>query len=152
MAEISELYQRVVLEHNRAPRRFGALPAHTHAADGENARCGDRLRCELVLDGERIAALRFAGDACAIATAAASMLGESVEGATRAEFERLHESFHAMLAPDGATTAPGELAALAELRRFPARVKCALLPFATLAAALRDDDNATTEPDDETHE
>src|SRR5436190_13485026 len=97
MAMISDLYQRVVLEHNRAPRRFGALPGHTHAADGENARCGDRLRCELVLDGDRIAALRFAGDACAIATAAASMLGDATEGTTRAAFERLHDSFRAML-------------------------------------------------------
>lgn len=134
---ISDLYQRTVLEHNRAPRRFGPLPGHTHAADGENARCGDRLRCELVLDGDRIAALRFTGDACAIVTAAASMLGEQAEGATRAGFERLHESFRAMLESEAGVPAPGELAALVELRRFPARQKCALLPFATLAAALQ---------------
>ena len=136
MPAISDLYQRTVLEHNRAPRRFVPLPGHTHAADGENARCGDRLRCELVLDGDRIAALGFTGDACAIVVATASMLGEQAEGATRAGFERLHESFRAMLESDAAAVATGELAALAELRRFPARQKCALLPFATLAAAL----------------
>lgn len=139
MATVSALYQSTVLEHNRAPRRFGALPGHTHAADGENARCGDRLRCELVLEGERIAALRFAGEPCAIATAAASMLGERAEGATRAEFERLHESFRAMLATNGDAGTLGELAALAELRHFPARHGCALLPFATLDAALRNE-------------
>jgi nitrogen fixation protein NifU and related proteins len=140
MTTVSALYQSTVLEHNRAPRRFGALPAHTHAADGENARCGDRLRCELVLEGDRIAALRFAGEPCAIATAAASMLGECAEGTSRAAFERLHESFRAMLASGGDDAALGELAALAELRNFPARQQCALLPFATLAAALGSND------------
>lgn len=140
MAAISELYQRTVLEHNRAPRRFGPLAGHTHSADGENARCGDKLRCELVLDGDRIAALRFTGEACAIVVATASMLGEQAEGATRAGFERLHESFRAMLESDAAVEAPGELAALVELRQFPARQKCALLPFATLAAALESTD------------
>jgi nitrogen fixation NifU-like protein len=129
-----------VLEHNRAPRCFGPLEHHTHAGEGENARCGDRLRCELVLERDRIVALRFTGDSCAIATATASMLGEQMEGDTRAGFARLHESFRAMLESDGAAAAPGDLAALAELRSFPARHRCALLPFATLAAALESHD------------
>ena len=143
-----ELYRDVVLDHNRAPRNFGTLPAHTHAADGANPMCGDQLRVEAVIDDGRIAALRFSGESCAITTAAASMLGELVAGADAASLAALRARFETMLAaaPDAPEDpALGALNALAELKRYPARWKCALLPFATLRAALEGDARATTE-------
>lgn len=145
----SELYRDVVLDHNRAPRNFGALTAHTHAADGANPMCGDRLRVEAsVADDGRIAELRFSGESCAITTAAASMLSELAANADAAALAALRARFEAMLAaaPESPEDpALGALNALAELRRYPARWKCALLPFATLRAALEGDARATTE-------
>ena len=143
-----ELYRDVVLEHNRAPRNFGALPAHTHAADGANPMCGDRLRVEARVENGRIVELRFAGESCAITTAAASMLSELVADADAPALAALRARFEALLAaaPDAAEDPGlGALNALAELRRYPARWKCALRPFATLRAALEGDARATTE-------
>lgn len=140
------LYQDIVLEHNRAPRNFGVLPGHTHAADGANPLCGDALHVELVARDGRIEVLRFSGESCAITTATASMLSEMVADA--AALDALRARFEAMLrAEPGAPEDPalGPLNALAELRRYPARWKCALLPFATLGAALRGSAQASTE-------
>lgn len=142
---ISDLYQRIVLEHNRAPRNFGALPGHTHAADGANASCGDALRCELRMERGHIGDIRFGGESCAIATAAASMLSERVGGLDVAAVDALRARFDAFLRADGGADELGELVALGELRRHPARMKCAMLPFATLLAALAGEARATTE-------
>jgi nitrogen fixation NifU-like protein len=121
MAE-SSLYQQIVLEHYRHPRNRGSLDTCTHAADGANPLCGDRLRIELACAGERIEGLRFSGEACAIA----------------GRFEQLVESGD----EDGSL---GALNAMRELQHHPSRRKCALLPWATLRAALAGEARATTE-------
>lgn len=142
----ADLYRENVLAHNRAPRNHGALPGHTHAADGANPLCGDSLRMELALDEGRIAALRFSGESCAITIAAASMLSERVNGLGASEVAVLRAEFEALLRGDPCDADTlGELAAFGELVRYPARRKCAQLPWATLTAALNGAASATTE-------
>lgn len=142
----SELYQRIVLEHSRAPRHFGTLDAPTHAADGANPLCGDALRVELrVVDG-RIAAIAFLGEACAIAKATASLLGERSIRFDAGEVAQLEDRFARLIRGElQADTTLGDLNALAALAHYPSRRKCALLPFATLRAALAGLSKATTE-------
>lgn len=145
---VNELYQRIVLEHSRAPRHFGTLDAPTHQADGVNPLCGDALHVELrVLEG-RIAAIAFRGEACAIAKATASMLSEAAarldaDGAAQLEarFVRVIGGEH------DRDDMLGDLNALAALANYPSRRKCALLPFATLRAALAGTAKTTTEGD-----
>jgi SUF system NifU family Fe-S assembly protein len=144
---VTDLYQRVVLEHNRAPRRFvrfdGRLEQPTHAAERSNARCGDRLHCELRVSDGRIEDLRFDGEACAVAIATASMLGGLACGATGADVTRIAERLRALW--HGASEDPElrELNALAALARFPERRHCAELPFAAIAAALQESNIAS---------
>jgi len=141
------LYQQVVLDHYRAPRNRGSLPSCTHAADGANPLCGDSLRIELRCVDERIAELRFSGDACAVATATASMLGERVAGLAREEIAALAERFERAIGEGIDDAALGALNALCALKQYPSRRKCALLPWATLRAALDGAARATTEPE-----
>lgn len=142
----SELYQRLVLDHSRAPRHFGALDAPTHAADGANPLCGDALHVELRLVDGRIAALAFRGEACAVAKATASLLGERSAQLDAAEVARLEDRFARLIRGElDADEALGDLNALAALAHYPSRRKCALLPFATLRAALAGTAKTTTE-------
>lgn len=139
-------YHAAVLDHHRHPRNFGLLPGHTHAADGANPLCGDRLRVELRCRDGRIAALRFSGEACAIATASASMMSELVLGADAAGVAALQARLDALLS--GACThdaALGAANALGELRHFASRRSCAALPWAALQAALAGVESASTE-------
>jgi nitrogen fixation protein NifU and related proteins len=139
--DLTDLYQQVIVEHNRAPRNYRKLDHPTHTAQGDNPLCGDRISLEVALDGDRIAEVAFQGSGCAISQASASLLTGVVQGKTTAEAEALFERIHHMLtAPPGSpvdTTGLGKLAALAGVRRFPVRVKCASLPWHTLRAALR---------------
>lgn len=139
------LYPDLVLDHYRNPRNRGAMDACTHAADGANPLCGDRLRIELRCEGGRIGQMRFTGEACAIAIATASMLGEQVAGLDRAAVGLLAERIARLVTTGDAGVALGALDALAPLQRHPARRKCALLPIATVCAALDGHDLATTE-------
>ena len=140
------LYQEIVLDHSRAPRNFGALEAHTHAADGSNPLCGDALRVELRVVDACIVDIRFRGEGCAIARATASMLSERAVRLGAAEIASMEHSFARVVAgeterDDGL----GDLNALGALARYPARRKCALLAFATLRAALAGRGKTTTE-------
>jgi nitrogen fixation NifU-like protein len=140
------LYTRTVLEHQRAPRNFGLLEGHSHAADGANPLCGDTLHVELVCDGERVRAMRFRGDACAIAIAAASMLSELVVGMSAADIVRIEATFARLVAGEiERDESLAQLNTMRELAHHPARRKCALLAFATLRAALAGERSATTE-------
>ncbi|HEY6894821.1 MAG TPA: SUF system NifU family Fe-S cluster assembly protein [Rhodanobacteraceae bacterium] len=142
----ASLYQAIVLDHYRNPRNRGALDACTHAADGVNPLCGDSLRVELVCAGDRIEAMRFSGEACAITTATASMLSELVAGCDAARVAALNAPFDALLRGDVEADADlGPLNALGELRRHPLRRKCAELPWATLRAALEGTSRVSTE-------
>lgn len=139
-------YHELVLEHSRAPRRFGVLEHATHAADGANPLCGDALHVDVRVINGRIADLRFRGEACALARASASMLGERAIDLDAAALAELETDFAQLVAGGSAHEAAlGDLNAFAALAQYPSRRKCALLPFATLRAALAGDRIATTE-------
>lgn len=140
------LYTQTVLDHQRAPRNFGVLDGHSHAADGANPLCGDTLRVELFCHDGRIDAMRFRGEACAIALATASMLSELAVGKSAADVLQLEAAFARLV--DGTVADDPALAglnAMRELAHYPTRRKCALLAFATLRAALAGAASATTE-------
>jgi len=142
MSDLRDLYQEVILDHNRHPRNFGAIEEPTRKADGYNPLCGDRLTLYLKLDGDRIVDIRFSGQGCAISKASASMMTDSLKGKTLAEAEALFQGFHDMVTvgPGGHadTEKLGKLAVFAGVTEFPARVKCASLAWHTLHAALHD--------------
>ena len=147
--ELDDLYQEVILDHNRKPRNFGELPGANRRAVGHNPLCGDRITVEVDLEGDSVKDVRFEGSGCAISKASASMMTESIKGRTRAQAEELFQEFHRLLTEDGATPDPktlGKLVVFSGVREFPVRVKCATLAWHTLRAALRNAQGiATTE-------
>jgi nitrogen fixation NifU-like protein len=140
MSELTDLYQELILDHNRRPRNYGALPDADHTAKGYNPLCGDRLTIYAKLNGDRIAGLSFEGSGCAISKASASLMTDALKGKTVAEANALFTRVHAMLtAPmdqDVDAESMGKLAVLSGVREFPVRVKCASLAWHTLKAAL----------------
>ena len=141
MSELSDLYQEVILDHCKRPRNFGPLADADHAAEGYNPLCGDKIKVYVALDGERLAGLAFEGSGCAISTASASLMTEALAGKSVGEAQRLFAEVHGMLTGDPSKAAEeseslGKLAALAGVREYPVRVKCATLAWHTLQAAL----------------
>jgi len=140
MSDLGDLYQQVILDHNRNPRNFRTVPGANRSAEGYNPLCGDRISLQVRVDDDVIADVGFQGSGCAISKAAASLMTAAVQGKTTAEADKLFRSFHDMLT--GGVDAPadpkslGKLAAFAGVRAFPARVKCANLSWHTLRAAL----------------
>lgn len=136
--ELADLYRDVIVDHNRRPRNFGRLAGATHNAEGDNPLCGDKLHVFVEIKDDVIRDIRFEGSGCAISTASASMMSEAVKGKSRVEVAALFASVHRMLTRHDAATDPGlgKLAALAGVREFPMRVKCASLCWHTLNAAL----------------
>ena len=149
MSELSELYQQVILDHNKKPRNFRKLEHANHSAEGYNPLCGDHLTVYLALDGEQVKEVAFEGSGCAISKAAASMMTQAVKGKSRAETERLFSEFHSMvtgeLDEENEANNLGNLRIFAGVRDFPVRVKCATLPWHTLHAALNNEELASTE-------
>ena len=157
MTDLSELYQEVILDHNRQPRNYHELPRADRRAEGHNPLCGDRLKLFVVLEGDVLRDIGFIGSGCAISKASASMMTEALKGTTRAQAEGMFRAFHALVtgqeAPDGgagARDAPGvdlgKLVVFSGVCHFPVRVKCATLAWHTLRAALDNRaDTATTE-------
>ncbi|MGH7605990.1 MAG: Fe-S cluster assembly sulfur transfer protein SufU, partial [Gemmatimonadales bacterium] len=130
-----------ILDHNRNPRNFRAVPGANRGAEGYNPLCGDRISLHVRVDDDVIRDIGFLGSGCAISKAAASLMTTAVHGKTTAEARALFQAFREMLA--GGAPAPGKLAAFAGVKAFPARVKCANLSWHTLHAAL---DNVATPP------
>jgi len=149
MSELSELYQQVILDHNKKPRNFRAMDDATSHAEGFNPLCGDQLTVYLKLAGERVEEVSFVGSGCAISKASASMMTQSLKGKTRDEVEKLFGEFHRMVTgefdEESAPNDLGRLTIFAGVREFPARVKCASLPWHTMHAALEGEPVATTE-------
>ncbi len=142
-SDLRDLYQEVILDHSKRPRNFHALAGANRQAEGYNPLCGDRETVYLKLDGDRLREVAFQGAGCAISTASASMMTESVKGKTRAEAEALFERFHDLITgqhgqADGAPDL-GKLEVFSGVREYPVRVKCATLPWHTLKAALASD-------------
>ena len=138
MSDLTDLYQEVILDHNRRPRNFGTLEGASHHAEGYNPLCGDRLSLFLRVDDGVIGDVRFQGSGCAISKASASLMTDSIKGRGIGEVARLFERFHRMVTtpPDQAVEDLGKLSVFAGVRAFPVRVKCASLAWHTLKAAL----------------
>ncbi len=141
MTALRELYQEVILDHNKSPRNFGRLEHPDRKVDGYNPLCGDHFTIFLKLDGDRIADIRFEGTGCAISKASASVMSSIVKGKTISEAEELFGEFHDLVTgvsdPLERMEKLGKLAAFSGVSEFPARVKCATLAWHTLHAALR---------------
>jgi nitrogen fixation protein NifU and related proteins len=139
MSDLHDLYQEVILDHNRRPRNFRELPPPARRAEGFNPLCGDRLTLFLDLDGDVIRDVTFTGSGCAISKASASLMTDALKGRRVAEAEALFDQFHAMVMSDPGVAAAdlGKLSVLAGVRQFPTRVKCASLAWHTLRAAIR---------------
>lgn len=154
---LNDLYQQVILDHNKMPRNFRRIEKANRRADGYNPLCGDRITVYIDLDGDRVADISFEGSGCAISKASASMMTESLKGKTRAEIMALFKRFHALVTGSqdpgtpangggGDTADLGKLVVFSGVREFPVRVKCATLPWHTLRAALDNiHETATTE-------
>jgi nitrogen fixation NifU-like protein len=135
--ELNELYQQVILDHSRAPRNFGPLPTANRVAQGHNPLCGDNITLFVEMDGDVVKDLHFQGSGCAISKASASILTEALKGRTRAEVKALFEQIHKMvMTGEVPVEGLGKLAVFAGVHKFPARVKCAILPWHALMAAV----------------
>jgi nitrogen fixation NifU-like protein len=141
--DIKDLYQEIIVDHNRSPRNFGPMEDADRKLEGFNPLCGDRLTLYLKMDGDRIDDIHFDGHGCAISVASASLMTEAMKGKTVAEAEALFKTFHDLLTTDRQEPdldKLGKLAALAGVRDYPTRVKCATLCWHTLHSALEGED------------
>ena len=139
MSSLDELYQNVILEHNRSPRNCRAMPDADLTAEGHNPLCGDQVTVWVRMDGEIIGDVSFQGAGCAISRASASLMTSTVKGKTRAETAALFRRFHGLVTGTLSDAAPetlGKLAVFSGVSRFPIRVKCASLAWHTLRSAL----------------
>lgn len=143
----NNLYQETILDHNRRPRNFRRLEDASHHAHGHNPLCGDQVDVYLQVRDGRVIEIAFEGDGCAISTASASIMTELLQGRSLEEVHELSERFKQSLAGEAAAAplASDDLDVLAGVRMFPARVKCATLPWHTLLAALQERVSASTE-------
>ena len=147
MSELTDLYQEVILDHNRRPRNFRAIEAATRKQEGYNPLCGDRLTLYVTLDADRIADVAFQGTGCAISKASASLMTDQLKGNTVAEARSMFDRFHRMVTTpaDQQVEELGKLSALAGVREFPVRVKCASLAWHTFKAAMDREEKTSTE-------
>jgi nitrogen fixation NifU-like protein len=140
MSDLRELYQSVILDHNKRPRNFGEVEGANHSADGFNPLCGDKITVTLELEDEVVKDVAFNGAGCAISTASASLMTEGIKGKTVDEALRLFEGFHELVTGDPKievdASGLGKLAVFGGVREFPVRVKCATLAWHTMKSAL----------------
>ena len=149
MSELSELYQQVILDHNKKPRNFRKLDTANYTAEGYNPLCGDQLTVYLNLEDDLVKDVAFEGSGCAISKAAASMMTQALKGKSKEQAENLFNEFHSMvtgeLDDETQENSLGNLKIFAGVREFPVRVKCATLPWHTMHAALHKQDQVSTE-------
>ena len=149
MNELFDLYQDIILDHNRRPRNYRALEEPTYFADGYNPICGDEIRVFLKLQGDKIEDISFQGQGCAISTASASLMTVELKGKSLTEAKAGFKRFQEMLAEEVEKEVDfldfGDLASLSGVRRFPARIKCATLAWHAVVAALQGQKQTTTE-------
>ena len=149
MSELNELYQQVILDHNKKPRNFRKLENANYTAEGYNPLCGDHLTIYLNVADDAVQEIAFEGSGCAISKAAASMMTQAVKGKSKKQAEELFNAFHLMvtgqLDEETEENTLGNLKIFAGVRDFPVRVKCATLPWHTMHAALNKKDHVSTE-------
>lgn len=148
MLQLRDLYQELIVDHSKNPRNFGSIDDADRTAKGFNPLCGDKLKLFLKLNGDVIEDVRFEGSGCAISTASASIMCQTIKGQTLAQAEALFETFHFMLTgpkgPQQAREHLGKLAVFAGVSDYPARVKCATLAWHTLRSALSNSGDAVS--------
>ena len=141
MSDLAQLYQSVILDHNRNPRNFRALEDASGQAEGFNPLCGDRVKVWVKVEGDRIADVSFEGTGCALSKASASLMTTAIKGKSRADADRLYGLFHELVtgkAEDGAPREQlGKLKVFSGVAEFPSRVKCASLAWHALQSALK---------------
>jgi nitrogen fixation protein NifU and related proteins len=147
--DLTDLYQEVILDHCRRPRNFHEIPQASCSAQGQNPLCGDQLKLFLQMDGELILDISFVGSGCCISKASASLLTETLKGKSKADVKALFEKVREMVTTGKAADGLGKLAVFAGVHKYPARVKCAILPWhAVLAAVEGKQGTVTTERED----
>lgn len=135
--ELTDLYQELILEHNRRPRNFGQLENATHFAKGYNPLCGDEVKLYLHINNNQISQIKFEGSGCAISKASASIMTELVKGLTVEQIKALFSIAHTLITTGSYPEAiPDQLKPFITVHKFPARVKCAMLPWHTIIAAI----------------
>ena len=144
-ADLSELYQQVILDHNKRPRNRGRLPAAHPQAHGDNPSCGDQCSVYLRMDGDRIGDISFDGSGCAISQASASLMTTLLKGRSSAEAAELYKNFHEIVTTGKEPEEISDIAAFAGVHAFPARIKCATLGWHAAIEALKGGPNVTTE-------
>ena len=137
--DLSDLYQQVILDHCKHPRNFHELGSATCSAQGHNPLCGDQLKLFLLTEGDRIKDVSFLGSGCCISKASASLLTEAVKGKSKTDVQTMFEQVHEMVTTGKVAGDVGKLAVFAGVHKFPARVKCAILAWHALMAALKGD-------------
>ncbi len=146
--ELRELYQQVILDHNKSPRNFKKLENANHFAEGYNPLCGDRIDIYVILNEDKIEDISFVGSGCAISKASASLMSTMVKGKTIEEAEKIFKKFHHLITgkmdEEVNTEEVGKLAVFAGVREFPSRVKCASLAWHTLISALKEENKTVT--------
>jgi nitrogen fixation NifU-like protein len=150
MADSKQLYQEVILDHNKKPRNWGVLADATHKAEGHNPLCGDHITLTVKVGGNQVEAVNFQGESCAICKASASMMTAAVKGKGAGDAETMIREFREMATGKLDPAEPhhlGRLTVFAGVRDLPTRVKCAILPWHTLHAALNSEGSVTTEAD-----
>ena len=135
--DLNDLYQQVILDHCKKPRNFHEMPAATASAQGHNPLCGDKLKLFLALDGDKIADASFVGEGCCISKASASLLTENIKGKSKAEVQKIFDLVHEMVMSGKVNGDVGKLAVFAGVHKYPARVKCAILSWHALMAAVK---------------
>ena len=149
MSELNDLYQEVILDHNKNPRNFRDIGDADKSADGRNPLCGDALRVYVKMENDVVSDVAFKGSGCAISKASASMMTQAVRGKNREEAEQLFDEFHRMVTGEldieTDDNSLGKLRVFAGVLEFPARVKCASLSWHTLNAALHDEAEISTD-------
>ena len=152
MSDLSDLYQQVILDHNKMPRNFHKLDGNVRHADGYNPLCGDKVTVYLALEGDTVRDISFEGSGCAISKASASMMTEALKGKTLPEVGVFFGAFHYLItgqpggecAGDGGQPDLGKLVVFSGVKEFPVRVKCATLAWHTLRAAIENVHDTTT--------
>ncbi|MBA3543713.1 MAG: SUF system NifU family Fe-S cluster assembly protein [Chthoniobacterales bacterium] len=154
-SELEELYQEVILDHSRRPRNFGALPDAAVRVHGDNPSCGDEIDLGVKFDADgSVQEIKFSGHGCAISQASASLMTAKVKGKPRPEAEEMLRAFRDLVAGDGESASPvqlGDLSVMRGVRKFPQRVKCAMLAWRALEQAMQQDageSTVSTEGDD----
>jgi nitrogen fixation NifU-like protein len=148
VSDLQELYQSIILDHNRRPKNYGTLEGANRRKSGRNPSCGDEIDLELRMDGGSISDVRFTSEGCAVSRASASIMTQAVKGKTRVEAEAMFATFHDLVTGKLKPTpvearALGEMAAFSGVSRFPVRVKCASMAWHTLRAALDEEPAAS---------